>query len=788
MRPASARWRVRWILPLGVLLGVAGTLAATLLKVGVAVNVSQTPTPTEKAKSVLLAYQDGNAFRKALVITYADGPVGQQNVYVKASMDQGATWSTPLLLSRDGAGSPTGGQAIVTRNALSFVADNEKPSVFAAPVTSGPRVVVTWTSAYCPQDPAGAGANQAGGYANPTQGSSDQNADGTPDRPFYCLWTATTVDPALSRWTVTQLTDGQRDAIAEVVSGNSTGTAYAIAWQEDPAGLQPGEAEGPGDGGGGAVVSAGTNVWYTHASMPDGAALRANIAQVSDNNSRATGQPGASRANLQVSAATAVLAYEETACPGGAGGRCIVYHAFPYATHETNSAGTIVSDVTRNARRVRFVLQGAAAAGDSNLRTVVMWREALSVLPGAPSDIVLRRGLVDSTARPGSTGYLASDILADPPQNMTQVAARGGNANAHRAIVRGGFVALAYDLTPNMDAANPERTNPPTANYNLFITRSVSDGAAGSWTPATNMTRIASPSVNVVEPRLVSTPNTIVNPLTGTPDSGDTQDTNVLYLSYATESNDLAKVAGRAYVTRSTDQAVSFEPFVPVSAEVAGQSELQLRATPDGTSVGVLWMGEQTPGDPLTKDVMFATAGPIQLPELKLVAASATLQANSPGVLSFSVSNSGTGAARGLLLQGSVRPELLLSVEGAAEGCVVVADTFRCSLSELPAGATHEWTLPVSSSTVGSFEVVASVTNEVHEMETSDNAVTTTVTVRALPEGGSGCTASRGATPADPTLALLAGLGFLGLGLRRFQRHAASAGRDRDSTFFHPQE
>ena len=678
--------------------------------------------------------------RNRRLVTYADGPIGQQNIYVKASVDQGATWSAPLLLSRDAAGQPTGGQPIVTQNALAFVADNDKPSLFAAPVTSGPRVVVTWTSAYCPQDPAGAGASHAGTYTNPTQGASDQNADGSMDRPFYCVWTATTMDPALAQWNVTQLTDGQRDAIAEVVSGNATGTAYAIAWQEDPAGLQPGEAEGPGDGGSGAVVSPGTNIWYTHAASPDGTLLRANIAQVSDNNSRAVGQPGGSRANLQVSGSTAGLAYEETACPGGAGGRCIVYHAFPYAAHDTNSAGAIVSDVTKNSRRVRFALQGAASAGSSSLRTVVLWREAASVLPGAPSDIVLRRGLVDTTARPGSTGYLASDILADAPQNMTQVAASGGNANAHRAIVRGDFVALAYDLTPNMDAANPERTSPPTANYNLFITRSLGGGQAGSWSSAKNITRIASPLVNVVEPRLVPTPSTIINPLTGVADSGDTQDPNVLYLSYATESNDLTKVAGRAYVTRSTDQAASFEPFVPVSADVSGQSELQLRASPDGASVGVLWMGEQTQGDPLTKDAMFAAAAPIQLPELKLMAARATLQAGSPGVLSFSISNSGTGAARNLVLQGTVRPELVLSADGATAGCVVTADTFRCALSELPAGETREWTLPVSSSTVGSFEVAVDVTNEVPELDTLDNAATTTVVVRAEPNGGSGCT------------------------------------------------
>ncbi len=60
-------------------------------------------------------------------------------------------------------------------------------------------------------------------------------------------------------------------------------------------------------------------------------------------------------------------------------------------------------------------------------------------------------------------------MLADPPQRMTNVAATGGNANAHRAIMRGSFVALGYDLTPDMDGAEPREDLAADANYNLFI-------------------------------------------------------------------------------------------------------------------------------------------------------------------------------------------------------------------------------------------------------------------------------------------------------------------------------
>lgn len=736
--------------------------AATSLKFGPASNASQTPTPTEKAKGVRLAYQDGASFKKAWLMTYADGPVGQQNVFVKYSFDEGASWSASVLLSRDAASGATGGQSITTKNALAFVADNDKPNIFAPPVTSGPRVVVTWSSAYCPENPAA--ANSAGPYSSAVQGAGDLNGDGTPDRPFNCVWTATTTDPALSNWDVQQLTNGERDAIGDVVAGNATGTAYAIAWQEDPAGLQPGEAEGPGDGGSGATVSGGTNIWYTHAPTPNGTTLRANVAQVSDNNSRGTGVPGASRPNLQISGTTAALAYEETACAGGGGGKCIVYHSFAYSSHDADSAGTVVSDVTRNSRRVRFVLQGAAAAGTSNLRSVLLWRESPTVAPGAPADIVVRRGLIDATARPGSTGYLPSDILADTPQQLTNLAASGGNANAHRAIVRGGLVLLAFDQTPDMVAADPERTATPTANFNLFVTRSTADGNAGSWSTPVNLSQVASPSMRVVEPRLVPTPATVVNPITGTADAGDTQDTNVLYLSFATESNTLAGSAGRVYLSRSTDQGATFEPFVPVSSDTAGQSEAQLRASPDGASVSVLWMGEQTIGDLNTKDAMFATATPVQIPDLHLSATDASFEEGFSGTVTLTILNEGTGDARNVVLNGSAPAGINLLGISDSNLCAINGSVFSCAIPEILAGQSRAIALTVGGSNVGVYNVSASVSSDSLESDAADNAAVAAVNVNS---NGGGCTLASSDTPFDPTLPLLAALGLAGLMLRR---------------------
>ena len=87
----------------------AAVYAATALRFGAEVNVSRTATPTEKAKVVRLAYLHGGTFRKVWLFTYADGPLGPQNVYARHSFDEGVTWSDPILLSRDAADVPTGG-------------------------------------------------------------------------------------------------------------------------------------------------------------------------------------------------------------------------------------------------------------------------------------------------------------------------------------------------------------------------------------------------------------------------------------------------------------------------------------------------------------------------------------------------------------------------------------------------------------------------------------------------------------------------------------------------------
>ena len=603
---------------LGACALLATAYAATRLAVGPSVKVSTgtSTSTTSKARVAHLAYQDGEQFRKAMVVTYLEGQAGHANVYVRSSLDNGATWSEPILISRDGAGAPTGGQSVQTLDGRTLLADNNKATLVAPPTTSGPKLLMSWTSSYCPQDPQ---AQIAGTYASNLQGSTDH--------PYYCVWAASTTDPALQQWQVQQITRGERDAINDVVVANNTGTAYALTWQEDPAGLQPGEAEGPGDGGSGANVSGGTNIWYSHATSPDLMALREKVQVLSDNHTAGTGQPGASRPSLQLSGNTAALAYEESACPGATKGKCVVYHSFGYAQPEVDAPGTVVSDVSRHARRPRLVLQGATAAGRAQLRTLLLWRESAVVTPGAPADVVLRRGLANGEARPGSTGFLASDLLADLPQTLTQLADRGGNANAHRAVLRGAFVGLAYDQTSNMDAANPDKTATPSAFYELMFARSGAEGAPGSWSTPRQLSNAGLASVNVEEPRLVATLGTLTNPITGQAEAGDTQDPQVLYVAYATATNEPKPRAQRMWVSRSIDQGQSFEAFSPVSELSAGQSEAQLRPSPDGKSASVLWLQDRTTEDAssVSTDVLLATAVPTEVPDATVVTTSASL-------------------------------------------------------------------------------------------------------------------------------------------------------------------
>ena len=314
----------------------------------------------------------------------------------------------------------------------------------------------------------------------------------------------------------------------------------------------------------------------------------------------------------------------------------------------------------------------------------------------------MRRGLIDAIARPGSTGFRAIDILADAPQNMTNVARLGGNANAHRAIVRGSVIVLAYDQTPNMDAADPEKTAHPTTNYNLFVTRSTAGWAA--W-------QLECP-VEPVAHRLTRHDRGRTAHRADTRDDREPADRHPGCWRHAGHECVLCCIrdrnatrscgrAGRVYVSRTTDQGASFEPFVPVSSEPAGQSESQLRPMPDGSSSMVLWMAEQTIGDPTSKDAMFAMAHAIQLPDLKVSAADASFPAFSQFTVNLAVLNRGTGHASKVSIGGTLPDGLSPVGIGDPSICRINGSKFECAIPTIAASAGRVMSLTVTGGTGG---------------------------------------------------------------------------------------
>ena len=583
--------------PLAVSLALVATAAyaATLfieLDPPVVVSTQDPANNAFKAKMGLIAYKSDPALAqydvRAQIIVYADGPAGGQDIWVARSTDHGATWSEQRITA-------SGGDPL-TIGTSSFVVTHNKPNLYVAPIGVvsggvGADALLTWTSSDCEGLPSQ--------RINP-------NLDTGP-QPYMCLWAARSTDGGVT-WTRQRLTDGSLDADEDVPAGFvnvNLGGGFAISFQADPAGLQQGEAEGPGDGASGAKVSPGTDIWYSFLSktaFEAGTPFPAPV-QVSDNNDPATGAPGASRANLQISGGTTVLAYEETK---GGGGKQIVYHAFPYNVPDVDEAGTVISDPTRNARRVRFLLQGNEAIGDveangipdgdaadgdtRGVHAVLLWRETLLTVPAAASDIMLRRGIKNTALRPGSTGFLASDVLADTAVNVSDTDPAGAvptdNALAHRGVLRGEFVAVAYDHTPNKAAADAA---PPTATYNLFVRRSTDGG--DTWDAARNLSNLPDATTRVVEPRLVGTPGTIRLPGgAATADPSDVQDRDVMFVAWGTETNVDVGTPLDLHLTRTTDRGASYEAAQLLASGPAEQSETQLRATPDGRTLGALWM------------------------------------------------------------------------------------------------------------------------------------------------------------------------------------------------------
>jgi len=755
-------------------------IAATLIQLDAPVVVSTTDAAHNafKAKMAWIAYKSDAAQAsydvKAQLLVYADGPAGKQNIFVARSTNNGASWTEQAITTLGGAA--------LTLGTSNFSLTHNKPNIYVVP-----------TGVQSPVDPADLTKGYTGANALITYSSSDCEASAaqkinnnllTGPQPYMCLWAARSLDGGLT-WVRQRLTDGSIDPDDDVPAGYTksdlSAGGFAISFQGDPAGLQQGDAEGPGDGASGATVSPGTNIWYTalsKANFEKGNAFPSPV-QVSNNNSVVDGAAGASRANLSISGGTAVLAYEETK-GDGTNGKHIVYHSFPYATPDANSAGTVVSNPAKNARRVRFPLQGNealdplptgdgdgdAADGDTaGVHVLLLWREAATVEPAAPSDIMVRRGIKHTALRPGSTGFLASDVMADTPVNLSD-GGTNDNALAHRAMLRGDFLAVAYDHTPDKTAADAF-----SGTYNLFIRRSTDGGA--DWGSARNLSQLADTSTRAVEPRMVSTPGTIKLPDgSATGDASDVQDKNVFYIGWGTETNEGVGKPLDLFITRTTDQGLNFERVQLLAEGAAEQSEMQLRSPPDGKTLGALWMQRDATAG--TVDVVYRNGVEVTNlpdPDLKLTASGTSFALDAQGQVTLTVLNKGSGDARRVVLQGAAPSGLTILAFSEPALCSINGAQFSCTVPELLPGQSRAIRLNLASAAAGTYDLATQVSGDVLDADTSDNTATATVAVlAATAASGGGCVAVSGKAPLDPLLLVLVALGLIGLGVRRWRR------------------
>lgn len=540
----------------GLLLGPAAYAEgpSSRVRLGHGSDLSAAESPADKARIAVLV--DPVTQQKRLLIAYQQGTDDQSDIIVRTSSDSGRTWSEPLNLSS------TGDKTTV----LGTRASARWPTI-----GSGKSVTtILWTSTYCPG------------------GVQGQHSNFGPLTAYECVWVSRSVDTGLSWSAPQQLSNGSRDATNIVTFMTDAGAG--IAWQEDPQGLQPGEAEGPGDGGSGAKTSPGTDIYYTSLStsaLTKGTAFPA-ATQVSDNTSEEVGSSAASRPQLRLVGSTAMLAYEES--KGGDGeGKNIIWHSFPFGSPPSTAAGDIISDAAENSRRVRIVAQGPTQMGPAKTSAIVFWRQGVGS-QGAPADIMLRRA---------TTGYAITDF--GPAVNMsgaTPDEATGANAaensRAHRAVMRGDFLAFAYNYTPSDQAATAQ-----LANYNTFL-RISRDGGL-SWDAARNVSQITDPRINSAEPRLEGTPPTVASGL-----EEDYQNTDVLVLVWSEESNEADPVPGDIFVRVSTDQGATFGERAVYAGGPGGQREAQFRSTPDGGVFYALWMDDSAG----VQKVFYATSMP----------------------------------------------------------------------------------------------------------------------------------------------------------------------------------
>jgi len=348
------------------------------------------------------------------------------DIVIKYSTDEGATWSEALnidntaalssargILVQDGmpmidplTGTP---DLINDPRAVDYPGDSDKPNHRNV----GNLLLVSFNSKYCP------GGEQRFVVYPELFGIT---------MPYSCQYVSRLVwNPQTKSFNTyeawgglpyktDQLTTGIRDTKQDATRGNKF--AYIINWQEDPMGLKLGEAEGPGAGASGANVNHGTDIWYTYLPMLNAAGTGPDPARfVNESWSepvRVTrnvfmqgplegreiethppgeydrGKVGSSRSNIGLIDDNTIIAYEETkGTEGWEEGKYVRYHAFRFdAPPVGGEHGCIISNPWESARRVRFLVQSAS----QEVPLLFIYKQG-DYTQGGPSDVMLRRAV-----------------------------------------------------------------------------------------------------------------------------------------------------------------------------------------------------------------------------------------------------------------------------------------------------------------------------------------------------------------------------------------------------------
>lgn len=720
--------------------------------------------------TLIVAYGDSAADAGLIYDTKADVERQARDIYVRTcdsrTLDCGdpANWTGPLNISKSADKSSIatawrGGDPVADR--LPYLGDVDKANI----KTTGPVTVVTWISNYCPD-----GDLQSADVQAPVQRAVRYLERNNRVIPFACMWMAYSTNHGAKWSQPRQLSTGERDAKQDASGGNiSTDPASAdyqkgqinLSWQEDPRGLQLGEADGPGDGASGANVSNGTDIWYTWATVDlsvkdtpaDDFVLAAPSAQPRAQGYRLTdnftivgiggtdesnpvfgadglqvdkrtidsGQTGASRANIGMVGKTTIVAYEET--KGSLGldtGKFIRYHSFAFdqpapkegSTSANNLAGCIISDPLKSGRRVRFLTQGSSDAGPGGIQMAIFWREGIYD-QGGPADIALRRGMggikpsnlvpaVDANC--ATSNYSAAVALAS---------ARGENISSRSSQVTATDDGLADDTELNY-VENALAHRGVLRGNDLWIGYSYTSDLVKLWAQIDNY--------NFWVRKFTFVPATDTAPASG---------------SWGLPVN-LSNVADTKINVR--------EPRffgTPSSSRTACPSGDPANPNPDNPELGdptlcqdrnviyAAW-GTQTNVSP------FDPVGPVDL-----------------GVY-ITVSND-AGAT-------FATPKPYSSAQGPSPSLPEEESAFEAQIVTRPDGREFYgmWNQsdPTSKTTAAEYASGTWTLVDVPEPPSDDDD----------DDGPFGCTMSSGKTPFDPTLLLLAGLGLAGIALRRVRR------------------